>query len=126
MKLLSSQAKETFESAIALSEERQRVPTLMTTQEIRSELSEVQNNYAVTLTRKTNHLAAKSCLIAPFRMIHRMPPAHNTLGNGPRSPWRQKRALYAAMKRAHAIDPNMAMAQKNLATITPRKSKLAS
>lgn len=105
-----------FERAIELNQSRVRVPTLMTVPEMRSELSEVQNNYAIVLTRKQNYSDAKKLLDSAIENAPHNAAAHSSLGNVYVKLKDTARAI-ECYQAALEIDPNMASAKQNLALI---------
>ena len=109
-------AIETFEKALALMADRERVPSLITVEAIRIELSETQNNYAIILTRNKNYTAAREQLEMALENNPQNAAAHNSLGNvfvrlG------DKASAKLSYEAALMIDPRMEMALKNLAII---------
>jgi len=110
-------AIDALNKAIELSNARERVPMQIAVAELRRNLSEVQNNYAVIMTRKKNFTAAMQLLQSATINDPSNAAAHSSLGNAYVG-LRDKPRAIASYEAALRIDPNMEAAKRNLATVS--------
>ncbi len=108
---------EAYERAIETATARVHIPTLANIEDMRRSLSEVQNNYAVLLTRNQNHSAAQRLLEKAVENDPQNAAAFSSLGNVYVHMGDKRRAI-ANYEAALRIDPNMTAAKRNLATVS--------